>query len=359
MTTTTTQPNIAGNADLLVALQQGLPITRRPFAALGDRAGMTEADVIAGVQRLFDDGQARRLGAVFDLHRLGYRSTLCAVDVPPDAVQDVVPELVRHPGITHCYERGWPAELARDSGCAGEERSVPNIWFTLAVRTAVFDSDLEALRERLKPYQLLSLPSIQRFKVSVVFDPRRQQRRESGVCPGAPLCGDSGGFVPRFNEREKRAIRLLQGNLPLTEALFDSVADQAGYDADELIAEMQAWDKRGILRRVGIILHHRKAGFKANGMCVWNVPDGHATTAGRTLTAFPEVTHCYQRETVPGFDYNLYAMIHGTDWEETIGMFHRLSRAAGLHEGRILFSLREFKKTSPRYFCEDKAGAGD
>ena len=97
---------------LLYVLQRGLPLDPRPLAAIGAECGLSEKEVSEFIALLFADGQARRLGAVFDARRLGYQSVLCATSLPdPVRMAEVAEALAPHPGITHCYERGWPAEL--------------------------------------------------------------------------------------------------------------------------------------------------------------------------------------------------------------------------------------------------------
>ncbi|MBT3192359.1 MAG: Lrp/AsnC family transcriptional regulator, partial [Verrucomicrobia bacterium] len=136
-------------------------------------------------------------------------------------------------------------------------------------------------------------------------------------------------------------------------APYDAIAESLGRDPDDLLECLREWKRGSVLRRVGVILRHREMGFNANGMCVWNAPPELVEEAGRTLAGFRDVTHCYQRDVIPGFPYNLFAMIHADRYESALEKFQGLSQAIGLSNGRVLFSLREFKKTSPRYFCED------
>ena len=70
----------------------------------------------------------------------------------------------------------------------------------------------------------------------------------------------------------------------------------------------------------------------------------------------PHVTHCYERPCFPAFPFNLYAMIHAKSREEAIGIFKQLG--VGLADGRMLWSVREFKKSSPVFFCEPPPALG-
>ena len=343
--------------DLLVALQRGVPLRRRPFAALGESIGLSEMEVLTTLRTLFEEKRARRFGAVFDVRRLGYLSALCAVDLPEEKIESCAAALNPYIGITHCYERGWPPELPADGPGGGGGVQVPNLWFTLARLEGLFQAELAEIETILAPHRLLVLPAIRRFKIDVVFDPSRRNRAE--IFPGLDLAGpDHEGADLKFSdfsEQEKAIVRAMQGNLPLSEAPFDEVAAGLSCDPEELIATLREWNGNGVLRRVGVILRHRNMGYKANGMCVWRVDREHALEAGRALASFPQVTHCYQRPRDPDFAFDLYAMIHTGAWPTTIELFEQLQAKAGLEGGRLLCSLREFKKTSPKYFCEEKS----
>lgn len=90
---------------LLLKLQQGIPLVPRPFAELGQSVDLTEQQVLDSINRFFELGKARRMGGVFDARKLGYRSMLCAVDLPGKDTSHLTQVLIDHPGITHCYRR--------------------------------------------------------------------------------------------------------------------------------------------------------------------------------------------------------------------------------------------------------------
>lgn len=338
--------------ELLVELQRGLPLVRDPFSELGCRLGFSETEVLAEARRLIADGEARRFGAVFDLRRLGYRSALCAVSTTESDRRRLVPAIVAEPGVTHCYLRGWPEELDPDleGGPGGHGRS-PNLWFTIAAHGAQFDAEIARMRRRAAPETLYVLSAQQRFKIDVILDPRTRAKEET--FPGS-LSPDND--MPHeeppgtFTEREKAVVRTLQENMPLHVRPFDAVAATLSCSPDELLELLGQWRSKGILRRIGIVLNHRKAGFHANGMCVWPVEGSAVLGAGRALAAVPEVTHCYRRPRIEPFPYDLYAMIHRSTWSDALKLFQRISAKADLTNGRVLFSLHEYKKMSPVYF---------
>ena len=143
----------------------------------------------------------------------------------------------------------------------------------------------------------------------------------------------------------------MQESIPLAGDPFGPIARGCGYAPAELLALLNEWKRRGVLRRIGLIVRHREMGFAANGMCVWKVDPGRVEAAGRLLAGCPEVTHCYERRTPPAFPYNLFAMVHAGTREEAEERFARVASAAGLQGGRMLVSVREFKKSSPLFFA--------
>jgi DNA-binding Lrp family transcriptional regulator len=306
--------------------------------------------VLAQVRALCASGVARRFGAVFDSRLLGYTSTLCALDVPPGELDAVAARIVPHPGVTHCYLRGWPDELDRTMAGSPGTAPMPNLWFTLAVPAGEFDAACAAMRATVAPYRLLELPARRRFKIDVVFDPATRDRSEHiPVMSDASDASDTSD-TSDFSEQDKTIIRRLQGSLPLDPAPFSVIAHELGIEESSLLECLRQWAARGILRRIALIVRHHEIGFKANGMCVWQVAADAAVAAGRALAAHPVVTHCYERAPCAGFVYTLFAMIHTGSWRDTQDLFVRVEHLAGLHDGRLLCSLREFKKTSPEYF---------
>ena len=152
------------------------------------------------------------------------------------------------------------------------------------------------------------------------------------------------------DELEKNIIGLIQGDLPLEPEPFALLAEKIGIGEAEFLEELQDLKRRGTLRRFGATLRHQEAGFSSNAMVAWKVPDEKVDEVGPILAGFREVTHCYQRTPHKDWPYNLYSMIHGGSREQCYRIAKRMSRAAGIDTFTLLFSEREFKKTSMEYF---------
>ena len=115
---------------------------------------------------------------------------------------------------------------------------------------------------------------------------------------------------------------------------------------------LDRWKQEGTIRRFGAMVRHQRLGYTANAMSAWDVPDGRVEEVGAVFAAASEVSHCYQRPRAEGWDYNVFAMIHAATEDECAGLAAKLAARAGIEDYGLLFSSREFKKISMRYFVE-------
>jgi radical SAM protein with 4Fe4S-binding SPASM domain len=347
-------PYISENGDeirkeLLLRLQRGIPLEHHPFHMLADELGIKENQIISFINKSFSRGEARRLGGVFDGRKLGYSTTLCAIS-PQSGNKDEFIRFIRAlPGVTHCYERGWPEELKPGLPGSTIGENYPELWFTFGAATENFKTEFAKIKEMSRGGLLLNIPAQRMFKTDVIFDLKQLGRNELNP-------GNAGEYKTTkiehryFSENEKSAIRLFQGNVPVKSDFYAESALRLGISADELLDMLRGWQTCGILKRIGILLNHQSIGFKANGMCVWNVSEDKIEEKGRTLSGYPVITHCYQREMDSRFPFNLYAMIHAGNWNDLYSVFSSVSKENGLDDGQLFCSLREIKKTSMSYF---------
>jgi len=314
---------------LLDALQRDFPLTARPFAAIGRRLGLAEDDVIAHVRRLKDDGLIRQIGAIFDTRALGYRSTLVAMRVPPERVDQAAAVVSGHPGVSHNYRRDH----------------IWNLWFTLAVPP---DDDLKATAVRLTQeaggYPYRSLPALRVFKIGV-----RLAMSNEGAAPRAE--GLTAASPPRpVSPRDRAFVRALQDDIEIVAQPFGAAAGRLGVSQEEIFIWLRQAAAAGWLRRFAVILNHRRAGYGANGMVVWRVSPQRLEEVAAVASSFPQVSHCYQRPTFIDWPYALFTMIHARSEEECQAVAEDISRRTGVADYAILFSTREYKKERVRYF---------
>jgi DNA-binding Lrp family transcriptional regulator len=153
-----------------------------------------------------------------------------------------------------------------------------------------------------------------------------------------------------IDERDKIIIGLIQGDLPLQKKPFAKMAESIGMTESEFLERIRALKASGVIRRFGATLRHQEAGFSSNAMVAWIVPDDRIADVGKAMAEFREVTHCYQRRPQKDWKYNLFTMVHGDDKDACYQVAKRMSEATGMDEYILLFSEKEFKKTSMAYF---------
>lgn len=318
---------------LIDAIQREFPVASRPFAVFGARFAITEDEMIERIARLQHDGAIREISPVFDLKRLGYASTLCAAEVESGRVEAVADAINAYPEVTHNYLR----------------EHVFNIWFTLIVRAPEdIERILAAIRAVDGVHRVISLPSRRMYKIDVHFKTADTPRADHAAYP----VSSDRPVVESLRGWEMALIGVLGEPLPLVASPFAVLAQRVGISEADVLERLGAWKSSGAIRRFGARVAHHKLGFAANGMSVWRAGEFDTEEAGRKMAGQPEVSHCYLRDMPPGWPYNLYAMIHGTSRDEVSAVAERLARLTGLSDYAVLFSVREFKKSVPRYFRE-------
>ncbi len=153
---------------------------------------------------------------------------------------------------------------------------------------------------------------------------------------------------------DHRLIALACGDIGESQYPFREMAAKLQIGEQEVISRLRSYRATGLLRRFGAILRHQQAGFRANGMSIWNVAEPDTTRVGRMLAECSEISHCYERPRFPGWQYNIYAMIHGRAKEDVASLARRMAEEMSIDDYLVLFSLREFKKTSMMYLEEPK-----
>jgi DNA-binding Lrp family transcriptional regulator len=328
----------AADKRLCDLIQNEFPVVERPYAAIGERLDMSEDEVLERVQRLRGERIIRQVSAIFDTRKLGYRSMLVAARVPEERADEAAEVISTHPGVTHNYER----------------KHEFNIWFTLGVPPTSrlgLDRTVELLGEMAEVEAIRPLPALRFFKIGVDLDmvggrdPAAKRVRAEPVREApAP---DS------LSDRDIAAVRALQADLrPLPEP-FAAPAARHGFTVPELLGKAAELQETGQMRRFAAVLYHRSAGFTANGMGVWKVPEERVDEMGRLMAAYRGVSHCYQRPTYPDWPYNLFSMTHGRDRAECEAVLDAIAEETGLDERIVLYSTKEWKKTRLVYFSPD------
>ena len=208
-----------------------------------------------------------------------------------------------------------------------------------------------ARRTGAEVYRLM--PTVRFFKIGVNFDMVTEEGAANDYySPDGYNKADNKEWkrVEPVTDFDIQVIRELQEDLPLGPRPFASMAERLGITQQELFSLADAFEKRGIMRRYSAVLHHRRAGFKANSMAVWKVPPERSVEVGNIMAASPWVSHCYERPTFPDWEYTHFTMIHAPSKKRCEEVASDISHATGITDYMLLYSTREYKKTRVRYF---------
>ena len=320
--------------ELLNEIQWTFPLVTRPFDAIAKKFNTTPEIIKKNLNNLKENGVLRQLSAIFDTRKLGYTSSLVAMEIEHDKLDYVASQINRHPGVSHNYERDHQF----------------NLWFTLAVPPgANLDKELEKFNVLKGIKKVRMLPTLQLFKIGVKLDMIDDKKHD--IAPSEEKKEIKNiKFEP--TEEDKDFIRELQKDMEIIDEPFIKAAKNLGLTEEELFEKMRYYEDIGVMRRFAAILRHRQVGFTANGMIVWKVPEDRITAVGETLGSFPQISHCYERPTYDDWPYNVFSMIHCKTHDEANDVAKTIQDQIHVDEYRILFSSREFKKTRVEYFVE-------
>ncbi len=319
---------------LLNLLQGHFPVARRPFAHVAELAGLTEADVLERAQRLLDGRIIREITPIFDTRALGYESMLVAAKVDGEYPHRAAQVINAHPGVTHNYLRNHDF----------------NLWFTLAVEPDSplgMQGTLDVLQEATGAESIRQLPTLKLFKIRMDLEMvQGTDALAQAVEAAEPLELDP----IEVTESDVEVIKATQGPMPVCAEPYAPAAERLGTDQDEVFRRLDSLRERHGLRRVAAILYHRRAGFSANGMGVWEVPADRVLEIGREMAATRGISHCYERPTYPDWPYALFTMAHGRSKEECDAVLDAIAAKTGVTGRATLYSSTEYKKIRMRYF---------
>ena len=302
---------------LMNLLQSSFPLDPEPFAAVAVEAGLELDDVLARTRRLLDERIVREITPIFDTRALGYESMLVAAKVDGEHPQRAAAAVNAHPGVSHNYLRTHDF----------------NLWFTIAVPPDSglgMEGTLKALMEETGAESMRQLPTLTLFKINMNLEMEGGTDALAAAVEAAP---------PRELERQP----------------YDEAAAGLGVSTEELLRRLREMVDRKLLRRVAAILYHRRAGFSANGMGVWKVPEGEIMETGSRMASFRGISHCYQRPTYADWPYSVFTMAHGRSKQECDAILDSIAADCGMgaEDRATLYSSTEYEKIRVHYFTED------
>jgi DNA-binding Lrp family transcriptional regulator len=322
--------------ELLNLMQSRFPLEPRPYARVGQLAGMTEAEVLARVRRLLDDRIIRQVTPIYDTRAFGYGSMLVAAKVDPEYPHRAAEVINAHPGVSHNYLRSHEF----------------NLWFTIAVEEDSrlgLDGTLDVLQALTGADSIRQLPTLKLFKIRMDLE----MQRDTSALAAAGVAEEPAELQRQpYDDFDVAVVRATQGALPAVEEPYTPAAQELGLPVVDLLDHMTGMRERGLLRRVAAILFHRRAGFSANGMGVWNVPADRVLELGPQMAAFRGISHCYQRPTYEDWPYSVFTMAHGRSKQECDEILDAIAGATGIEERATLYSSTEYKKVRLLYFTD-------
>jgi len=321
---------------LLNLMQGRFPLEPRPFAAVAELAGLTEADVLERVAYLLDKRIIREITPIFDTRAFGYASMLVAAKVDPANPHRAAQFINTHPGVTHNYLRDHDF----------------NLWFTIAVEPQSrlgLQGTLDVMTERTGAASIRQLPTLKLFKI-------RMDLEMEGGTDALSVAGEAAEPMELapidLGEDDIATVRATQGPMPVVAEPYAPAAEKLGVPVETVLERLASLKDRGGLRRVAAILYHRRAGFSANGMGVWAVPEDEILETGKRMAAFRGISHCYERPTYADWPYSVFTMAHGRSKEECDAILDSIAEATGIDERATLYSSTEFKKVRMLYFTD-------
>ncbi|MEX0993109.1 MAG: Lrp/AsnC family transcriptional regulator [Solirubrobacterales bacterium] len=326
---------------LLNLLQSKFPLDERPFAIVGELAGMDEREVLDRTQRLLDQRIIREITPIFDTPALGYSSMLVAAKVDASHPHRAAAVINEHPGVSHNYLRNHEF----------------NLWFTIATppdSKLGLEGTLEVLGKRCGASSMRQLPTITMFKISMNLE---MEKGTDALAAAAEATKPLPREPVSLDEFDIAYIRALQGPMEVRSDAYAPCATKLGVSVEQVLEHGRKMIERRALRRVAAILFHRRAGFSANGMGVWSVPAEQVAELGPRMAAVRGISHCYQRPTYADWPYSVFTMAHGRSKQECDAVLDGVATVCGLTgDGRAtLYSSTEYKKVRLRYFTADYA----
>ena len=326
---------------LLNLLQSRFPLEERPFAAIATEAGATEDEVLERTQWLLENRIVREITPIFDTTALGYNSMLVAAKVDPESPHRAAAVINEHPGVSHNYLRNHDF----------------NLWFTIATppdSKLGLDGTLELLARLSGAESMRQLPTLTMFKINMNLE-------MEGGTDALAAAAEAVEPLPRepipIDDFDVAVIRATQGPMAVRPDAYRPAAEKLGLPVERVLEHLHGMVERKLLRRVAGILYHRRAGFSANGMGVWKVPEDRILEIGPRMAAVRGVSHCYRRPTYPDWPYSVFTMAHGRSKEECDAVLDGVAAVCGLggDDRSTLYSSTEYKKVRLRYFTPDYA----
>ena len=152
-----------------------------------------------------------------------------------------------------------------------------------------------------------------------------------------------------LSESERLVLKALIEGIPLVPEPFKLIAERLSLTEEGVLKAVQSLLKKGIIRRLGATIRHNRAGYSANALVAWRVPENRVEEVGKLLSQKAFISHCYLRPPLPDWDYNIYTMFHAKNEKELLELISSVAKEIKIDTYEILFTEKEIVRKHATY----------
>lgn len=319
---------------LLNDFQRNFPLNPLPFEQIANALNTNTEVVIEKLKELQAKGAVSRVGPVFSPNTVGV-STLAAMAVPAEKLEEVAEIINQYAQVNHNYEREHHF----------------NLWFVVTADNQVTLQKTLSSIQQATGYKVLSLPLLKEYHIDLGFRMQLNDRKDIDQVDATTSSTTPLPVETQLASAED-LIEIIQAGLPLVARPYQEIAERLGWSEQLVIEKLKTMIDAGVIKRLGIVVRHHELGYRANAMVVWDVDDNRIDHLGEKLGIQDCVTLCYQRpRMLPEWPYNLFCMVHGRDRDEVLECIATMAEGLGLDNvpHTVLFSGRRFKQRGAIY----------
>lgn len=334
--------------DIINNFQRDFPLVSSPYTAIAEKLStqhniITEKDIFSALLALDDQGVTSRIGPVFD-HKKAGASTLAALAVKEEELDKIASIVNQFDQVNHNYARSSHYEI-----------NDYNLWFVVTASDPVTLNNTLTRIELLTGLPVLVLPMEASYHLDLAFGINITGQASPSV--NTEISKVATDKVPALSEIQKTQLRkCIEAGLPKVLNPYQVIAKDIKSTELQVLAQIESWHESGLIRRFGLVVKHRKLGYNANAMVVWNIKSEHVDAVAAKLAKRAEVSLCYRRPRRADWPYNLFCMIHGTDKGFVLQQINDLTEQLSLThiEKDILFSFKAYKQKGASYLKNKK-----
>lgn len=343
--------------DIINNFQKGFPLCEKPYltiaqklnslnSKIADEVEITEQSIFDAITELDVTGVTSRVGPVFD-HKKAGASTLAALAVKTEELDKIASIVNQFEQVNHNYARG-----------SHYNKTDYNLWFVVTASDPIALNNTLTRIELLTGLKVLVLPMEASYHLDLAFSINTTGMASPRINNELPLISDENSslstteLAPLTEVKKSQLRKLIEAGIPKQLQPYKVLAKNIDATEVQVITQITNWQQTGLIKRFGLVVKHRKLGYKANAMVVWNIDSEKVDAIAAKLAKREEVSLCYRRpRRLPDWPYNLFCMIHGTDKDFVLEQIKELAQELSLEhiEKDILFSYIAYKQKGASY----------